>query len=191
MAVAHDVRHGVVFDVDVVAPQRIPHCRRGRLPVETADGAPVGPVPERCVHGVQVSAEARRARQHQQERQRSADLLAGVQQCASDVQVQRVRLVDQQEQRALPHAYAQRLVQRRHAVPARPPRDPMHRDLSGREAPPPGCGQQALDQLRLGRHAGGRKRKDVDAGVRSGFLLQPDEQGGLAVAARPLQHQIA
>ena len=192
MAVAHDVREGVLVDVDALAPQRIPHRRRGLRTVQAADGTPLGPVPERRVHRVQVGAQDRGARQHQQEGEHPADLLAGVQQRAADVQIERVRLVDQQEQRSLLRARTERLVQRREAVlPSRPPRDPAHGDLSRRETPPPGGGREALDQSGLGGNAGRRERKDLDAGVRGGFLPQPDEQGGLAVAARPVQHQIA
>ena len=185
------MRRRVLFDVDVLFLQRSPKRRGARLGAQTADRTPLGAIPERGVQCAEAGPKLRRAREHEQERQLRSDLLAGVQQCASDLFIQGVGLVEQQHQRTFLHACCERLVERGRAVVARAPPDSVYRDFVGREVLPPGGGQQTFDQLRLGADRRRGEPNDVHSRGRRGFFLQPHQQRRLAVAARPVEDDLA
>ncbi len=191
MTVAGHVRHRVLVDVDVLALKRFAERRRGRRGGQTADGIPLGPVPERGVHRARMGLKIRRAREDQQERQRSSCLLAGVQQCAPHLLIQRVRFVEHQHQRLLLRTCGKRLVQWRRMALVRAPGDSMDGDRFRCEWLPPRWRKQVFDKLRFGADRRGREADDVHFGVRSGFLLKPDQQRRLAVATRSVEHDLS
>ena len=123
MAFVDHVCQSVSVDGDTFTLQRHQDCRSGGLGVQTADCTPFGPVPERRVHRIQVGSKARGAGQHEKKGQVSSNLLTGVQERVSDPLIQRVGLVKQQDERFLPRARLQCVVQRRRVTLNRAPSD--------------------------------------------------------------------
>ena len=151
--------------------------------VEQADADVPGAIPERRGHPVEVAGQAGGARQHQQEGRGGGHGLAGVEQCPPHALIQRMRLVEEDDQRSVGATQGQQLGKRAR-VAAQLPAEPSNAD-GGRQ----GVREQRPEPGR--RHQRRRERIDTRQ-VARGAPYDVDLPGGLDLAPEPAQqHRLA
>ena len=184
------------LDVDALILQRPRQRVFGGLLAQQADAelAAAQPLPEGCVHRVEMRRQARRASENEQKRRFVTHGLAGVQQRPADRGFKGVRLVDQHGEWLGAATSDQPLFQARRGVRRGVPLHGSHRgyaDLAGKELRQTAAWREQVRQRARRRRLVRRQCDHVGGGFRAaGDLLEPVEQNGLAVAPRPDQHHI-
>ena len=192
MALPNDARQRLVLDADPVVGQRPANRLPGGGLVQPAERELPGPVPERRFHFGKPSPQVGRPRENQQERRFAARRLRGVQQPLPHLRLQRMRLVQQDQQRLAP-SRAPPAPPRATTADRRPARSetptPAARNALRRDLPQPGTEPQAGHEVGRRRNVRPDQPMGVQPLVHGGLPLHPSEQGSLPVAARPVDDE--
>lgn len=148
--------------------------------LQSSDANLRSPPPEGIVHVAKPSGQVGGAREHQQEWMFPRQELGNVQQRGSHFRVERVRLVEDQQQGPVSDAGLQQLLERWQGAAFEAPGNGRHQhgdlDFARAEAREPGAGRDVFGQ----RHQGGHPRRREEEHVKPGkgvrrLLLQPFE----------------
>ena len=184
----HQPRQRRRRDPHALRAKRLRERGGGRLRVQPPDAPPLAAIPERSAQGVQSRREVGCPGEHQQERQPSPHLLAGVQHEPTEIRIQPVRLIEQHHEGFPGHAPGQGgLELGRLPLLCRPSEPPRRKPLRQQFAP------EGLPHDRLGEAGPVPVRRrgqpnHLHSGLLFDPLLQPEEERRLAVSPRPVEH---
>ena len=157
--------------------------------IEAIDRELVGARPEGRVHAAQTVPQVRCPGEHQQERQFAANDLTRVQEGPSNLRRQRMRLIQQNDKRPPTGARGEDVRRQRRPPPVPGmPGDPRDGHVFGGQAGPPRLWQEPFRKQRARSDFRGRQADGLDVLAVGDFLLQPDQQRRLSVAARPAEN---